>query len=42
VIREIIHESQNSSLEVRWNGFKCDQREMFKLAVIKLLGNQRH
>jgi hypothetical protein len=41
VIREIIHESQNSSLEVRWNGFKCDQREMFKLAMIKLLGNQR-
>jgi len=36
-ISEILLKSQNSTLEVQWNGFKCDQNEQLRSALSILL-----
>ena len=38
-INEIFLRSQESPLEVHWNGFGCDDHEKFRIAMINLLGD---
>ena len=42
VIRGILLKSQNSSLEVQWNGFKCDHTELIKSSLNALLTKQKY
>ena len=42
VINEIFIKSKKSPLEVNWNGFKCDESEPLRSALIDLLVKQDH
>ena len=42
IIRDAFLRSQNLPLEVKWNGFNCDEREPLRLALIELLTSHNH